>query len=41
LIAAGFKVIVPTNAAQKQRLQALTPDHVTLVQKDETGFEQI
>ena len=34
LISAGFKVIVPRTAAQKQKLQALTPDHVTLVQKD-------
>jgi hypothetical protein len=34
LIAAGFKVIVPHTAAQQQKLQALPPDHVTLVQKD-------
>ena len=34
LISAGFKVIVPRTAAQKQKLQALTPDKVTLVQKD-------
>ena len=34
LIAAGFKVIIPHTAAQQQKLQALPPDHVTLVQKD-------
>ena len=34
LIAAGFKVITPHTAAQQQKLQALPPDHVTLVQKD-------
>jgi hypothetical protein len=34
LVAAGFKVIVPQTAAQQQKLQALPPDHVTLVQKD-------
>jgi len=34
LVAAGFKVIVPHTAAQEQKLQALPPDHVTLVQKD-------
>jgi len=34
LIAAGFKVIVPRTATQQQKLQALTPDHVTLIQKD-------
>jgi hypothetical protein len=34
LIAAGFKVIVPSTAAQKQKLQALPADKVTLVQKD-------
>src|SRR5438552_15775578 len=34
LIAAGFKVITPSTAAQQQKLQALPPDHVTLVQKD-------
>ena len=33
LVAAGFKVIVPHTAAQQQKLQALPPDHVTLVQK--------
>ena len=32
LIAAGFKVISPHTAAQQQKLQALPPDHVTLVQ---------
>jgi hypothetical protein len=32
LIAAGFKVITPHTAAQQQKLQALPPDHVTLVQ---------
>src|SRR5260370_459669 len=34
LIAAGFKAITPHTAAQQQKLQALPPDHVTLVQKD-------
>jgi len=34
LIAAGFKVITPHTAAQQQKLQALPPDKVTLVQKD-------
>jgi hypothetical protein len=33
LIAAGFKVIVPSTAAQQQKLKALPPDKVTLVQK--------
>jgi hypothetical protein len=33
LIAAGFKVITPTSTAQQQKLQALPPDKVTLVQK--------
>src|SRR5208283_5289442 len=33
LIAAGFKVIVPKTAAQQQKLQALPPGKVTLVQK--------
>jgi hypothetical protein len=33
LIAAGFKVITPHTAAQQRKLQALPPDHVTLVQK--------
>jgi hypothetical protein len=33
LIAAGFKVIVPSTAAQKQKLQALPAGKVTLVQK--------
>jgi hypothetical protein len=34
LIAAGFKVIVPTTAAQQQKLQALPAGKVSLVQKD-------
>ena len=34
LIAAGFKVIVPKTAAQRQKLQTLPPGKVTLVQKD-------
>ena len=34
LIAAGFKVIVPKTAEQRQKLQALPADKVTLVQKD-------
>ena len=33
LIAAGFKVIVPSTAAQKQKLQALPAGKVTLIQK--------
>jgi hypothetical protein len=33
LIAAGFKIIVPSTAAQQQKLKALPPDKVTLVQK--------
>ena len=33
LIAAGFKVIVPSTAAQQQKLQALPAGKVTLVQK--------
>ena len=34
LIAAGFKVIVPRNAAQERRLKALPSDRLTLVHKD-------
>jgi hypothetical protein len=34
LIAAGFKVIVPSTAAQQQKLKALPAGKVTLVQKD-------
>jgi hypothetical protein len=33
LVAAGFKVIVPTTDAQKQKLLALPPEKVTLVQR--------
>jgi hypothetical protein len=33
LIAAGFKVIIPKTAVQQQKLKALPPDKVTLVQK--------
>ena len=33
LVAAGFKVIVPKTAAQQQKLKALPPDQVTMVQK--------
>ena len=32
LIAAGFKEITPHTTAQQQKLQALPPDHITLVQ---------
>jgi hypothetical protein len=32
LIAAGFKTVVPKTAAHQQKLQALPPEHVTLVQ---------
>ncbi len=38
LIAAGFKVIVPSTAAQQQKLQALPPDKVTLVQKEGKNY---
>jgi hypothetical protein len=34
LIAAGFKTVVPKTAAQQQKLQALPPDKMALVQKD-------
>jgi hypothetical protein len=34
LISAGFKVIVPSTAAQQQKLKALPAGKVTLVQKD-------
>ena len=33
LVAAGFKVITPKTAAQKQKLQSLPPDKVTMIQK--------
>ena len=33
LVAAGFKVVAPKNAAQQQKLKALPPDKVTMVQK--------
>ena len=38
LIAAGFKVITPHTAAQQQKLQALPPGKVTLVQKDSKTY---
>ena len=34
LIAAGFKVIVPRNAAHERKLKALPSDRLTLVHKD-------
>ena len=34
LIAAGFKTVVPKTAVQQQKLQALPPDKMALVQKD-------
>ena len=34
LVAAGFHVIVPKTAAQQQKLKALPPDKVTMVQKN-------
>ena len=34
LIAARFKTVVPKTAAQQQKLQALPPDKVAMVQKD-------
>src|SRR6266536_3187005 len=34
LVAAGFKVITPKTAAQQQKLQALPPDKVTMIQKN-------
>src|ERR1700751_3544294 len=33
LIAAGFRTVVPKTAAQQQKLQALPPDKVAMVQK--------
>ena len=33
LLAAGFTVIIPKTAAQQQKLKALPPDKVTMVQK--------
>ena len=33
LVAAGFTVVVPKTAAQQQKLKALPPDKVTMVQK--------
>jgi hypothetical protein len=33
LVASGFKTITPKTAAQKQKLQNLPPDKVTMVQK--------
>ena len=33
LVAAGFNVIVPKTAAQQQKLKALPPDKVSMVQK--------
>ena len=33
LAAAGFNVVVPKTAAQQQKLKALPPDRVTMVQK--------
>ena len=33
LIAAGFKTVVPRTAAQQQKLQALPPDKVAMIQK--------
>ena len=38
LVAAGFKVIVPHTAAQQQKLKALPPDKVTVVQKDKKTY---
>ena len=33
LVAAGFSVVVPKTAAQQEKLKALPPDQVTMVQK--------
>jgi hypothetical protein len=33
LIAAGFKTVVPKTAAQQQKLQALPPDKIAMLQK--------
>ena len=33
LVAAGFKVVVPKNATEQQKLKRLPPDKVTMVQK--------
>jgi hypothetical protein len=38
LVAAGFKVIVPKTAIQQQKLKALPPDKVTLVQKNGQNY---
>jgi hypothetical protein len=38
LIAAGFKVIVPSTTAQQQKLKALPAGKVTLVQKDRKTY---
>jgi hypothetical protein len=38
LIAAGFKVIVPSTAAQQQKLQALPAGKVTMIQKDQKTY---
>ncbi len=34
LVASGFKVITPKTAAQQQKLQALPPGKVTMIQKN-------
>jgi hypothetical protein len=34
LVAAGFNVVVPKTAAQQQKLKALPPDKVSMVQKN-------
>jgi hypothetical protein len=34
LIAAGFKTVVPKTATQQQKLQALPPDKVAMIQKN-------
>jgi hypothetical protein len=38
LIAAGFKVITPSTAAQQQKLQALPAGKVTLIQKERKTY---
>src|SRR6516162_992425 len=38
LIAAGFKTVVPKTAAQQQKLQALPPDKVAMIQKGEKTY---
>src|SRR5690348_994116 len=38
LVASGFKVITPKTAAQKQKLQNLPPDRVTMIRKSKKKY---